>query len=589
MKRRDLIAVLGISGATGAISGCGGGSLAARQIDIESPVSDGLTADWARTGRRHVHDVGSHRSPWGANGMVATANPNATRVGLEVLRRQGNAIDAAVATAITLGVAEPYMSGVGGWGGYMMFYSAQKQQVLALDMMGRSPSSGLPRTADEKRAGCRSAIVPGNLAGWAEMLRSYGSMSLGDLIEPALALATDGFVLSPYDALKFGSNFEKLNRFGDSRRVFMPHGHAPATGEVIRQPDLARTLSIIARDGPGAFYDGALGAEFIDFLNRNGGLLNAKDLRDHRPRWRSPTRTMFQNHEIHTMGRGSGALATIQILNIMDELSLSSMDPYSVEFANYWVEACRLALIDDYALNTARSDREVPVDRLISKQYAREQLRTIQSLGSLPRRAPPMAMNGTTHLVTADRLGNVVSYTTSLGAEFGSGVVVGNTGIVLNNGMDLGFSDQTGHINEMAPGQVAMGRMNPVIATMDDEPVLAVGAAGGFTIPQTIALVIAKVLGYGMDVQQAIAAPRVVLNARQLPDARGNPPWLESAWLYFDPTYPADVRAAIMQRGFMSAPANAHAGGVQAVFLDRKNRTMAGGSDPRRNGLALGY
>ncbi len=526
----------------------------------------------------------AHRAVMGRNGVVATADQHGSLAGIRALMKGGNAVDAIVAAAAALNVTEPYMSGIGGFGGYMMIYMANERKVFALDMMGVSPKAARREQFTEADCdeGPLAPIVPGSLKGWCEALRRFGTMSLGDLFEPAIELAERGFVVTKYDALSFAATASKLARFPTSARIFLPDGKPPRMGQVLRQRELARTFRRIALEGPEDFYEGALAKEIAGFLRANAGLLTLDDMKNFRVRWREPITTEFHGHTLYGMPPGSCGMTMFQTLNIMDGFNLRGLDPYGVEFAHRWLEAMKLALIDDERYNTGR-DVEIPVSKLVSKDYAASQRAKIaeRRAGAFPGR--PLHTVGTTSLAAADRWGNMVAFTQSLVSGFGCGVVAGETGVLLNNGHRYGFVLEPGHINVLEGGQRAKGVMSPALALRDGRPVLAIGAAGGYTIPQTVGQAITKHLVHGYEIQHAIASPRMMIN-RDL----GRVPVGNEAVTYLEFGFPEATVKGLEGRGHRLAPPG-NAGGVQGVAIDAESGALMGGSDPRRDGHAIAW
>jgi len=496
----------------------------------------------------------------------------------------GNAVDALVAAAATLNVSEPYMSGIGGFGGFMVIHLAEENRVVGLDAMGKSPAASSPgtMTLDDFDAGYKAPIVPGALKGWAAALERYGTMSLGDVFEPAIQLAEDGFVISKFDELHTNGAAEKLGRFPSTTRVFFPHGRPPRMGEVIMQPDLAASMRHLARAGADDFYKGDLADRVVGFLAENGGHLTKADLESYEVEWRDPITTTFQGHDLYAMPPGSCGMSMFQALNIMDGFDLAEMDLYGSEFAHLWLEACKLALADDDRYNTGR-DVEVPVDRIISKAYADEQRAKIDPAHVASFSGEPLPFFGTTSLSAADRWGNAVAFTQSLVSIYGSGVIAGDTGIFLNNGHTFGFVLEEGHVNDLEGGQRAKGVMTPCVVMRDGRLVAAVGAAGGYTIPQTVGQTITKLLVGGMDMQLAIASPRMAINR-----GGGRTPIPEDSVTYLEPGFPPGVYQELADRGHhLVEPGNM--GGVQGVYRDAETGALAGGSDPRRDGHAIAW
>lgn len=571
MKRRDFLAASAAVAAGSTLAAChsSGGGEGAPEREADVP---GLLGT-------------AHQTVWGRRGVVAAADYHASLAGILMLMQGGNAVDAIIAAAATLNVSEPYMSGLGGFGGFMMLYLADERRVLALDALGVSPAASSPETLtrDDFAAGYRAPIVPGAFKGWAEALDRYGTMSLGDVFEPAIQLAEDGCVISKFDEAHFGADADKLARFPSTARVFLPNGRSPRMGEILRQPQLAASMRHLARAGADDFYRGELADRIVGFLADNGGILTKADFEGYDVRWREPITTNFQGHTLHSMPPGSCGMTMFQALNIMDGLNLTDMDLYGTEFVHTWLEAMKLALIDDDLYNTGK-DVDIPVDRLISRAYASEQRAKIhpEEVAAFP--GAPLPFFGTTSLSAVDRWGNAVAFTQSLVSGFGSGVVAGDTGILLNNGHMFGFvHGPPDHRNLVEGGQRAKGVMTPCLVMRDDRCLAAVGAAGGYTIPQTVGQVIIKLVVGGMDIQLAIASPRALVNR-----GGGLTPVPGESVTYLEAGFPSHVYSELEATGhFLAAPGNP--GGVQAVYIDPETGALAGGSDPRRDGHAIAW
>ena len=571
MKRRDFLAASAAAASTSLLA-CESSSTPGGQSSEAYRPPD--------TGRLGI----AHGSVWGRRGVTAAADYYASLAGTTIMMQGGNAIDAIVAAAATLNVSEPYMSGIGGFGGFMVIHLAQENRVVGLDAMGKSPaaSSADTMTLDDFDAGYRAPIVPGALKGWAAVLERYGTMSLGDVFEPAIQLAEDGFVISKFDQFHTNGAAEKLGRFPSTTRVFFPHGRPPRMGEVIKQPELAASMRHLARAGADDFYKGDLADRVVSFLAENGGHLTKADLESYEVEWRDPITTTFQGHDLYAMPPGSCGMSMFQALNIMDGFNLAGMDLYGSEFAHLWLEAYKLAMADDDMYNTGRNV-DIPVDRIISKAYADEQRTKIDPARVASFSGDPLPFFGTTSLSTADRWGNAVAFTQSLVSIYGSGVIAGDTGIFLNNGHTFGFVLEEGHVNHLEGGQRAKGVMTPCVVMKDGQLVAAVGAAGGYTIPQTVGQTITKLVVGGIDMQLAIASPRMAINR-----GGGRTPIPEDSVTYLEDGFPPAVYRELADRGHhLVEPGNM--GGVQGVYRDAETGALAGGSDPRRDGHAIAW
>ena len=526
----------------------------------------------------------AHPPVWGRKGVVSSQDLQASMAGVHMLMNGGNAIDAIVATAAALNVCEPNGSGMGAFGGFMMIYSAREKKVVALDMMGKSARAASFKNMSESDfdEGYKAPLVPAGIGGWAEALKRYGTMSLGDVFEPAIELAEEGFVVTKRDAASFAGAAAKLQKFPTTAAIFMEGGRTPVEGQLLKQKQLAASFRKIARDGAETFYQGELADKIVRFLQQNGGLLTKEDFANWRPRWREPIHIDFHGHTLYSMPPGSSSFATFQVLNIMENLAPNEVDYYSAEFAHQWIEAWKLAFIDDDRYNTGR-DVDIPVARFLSKDYAREQRSRIAPTRAAERDLPALGAVGTTSLAAADAAGNVVAFTQSLVRAYGSGVAAADTGILLNNGHRFGFILDENHVNRLTPGTHAKGVMTPTIIMRDGQAIGGVGSAGGYTIPQTVGLTIAQMLMYGTDVQEAIAAPRIVLNREAGPVPVG-----PDVDVYADPGYPEQVLDKLQAFGHnLTAPRST--GTVSGVYRDPSTGLLAGGTDPRREGQAIAW
>lgn len=584
MKRRDFLTTSAAAAAGSALTGCGP---ATGEGSTSTAYQPGGGNQWAPAGDDAVPGLlgTAHQTVWGRRGVVAAADYNASLAGTQILMQGGNAVDATIAACAALNVAEPYMSGIGGFGGFMLIWLAEEQRVVALDGIGNSPAASSPETitSDDISAGYRAPIVPAALKAWAAALDRYGTMSLGDVFEPAIQLAEDGFVVSKFDQAHLGSSVDKLAQFPTTARVFLPNGRAPRMGEIIKQPDLAASMRHLANVGADDFYRGELADRVVSFLAENGGIMTKADLESYEVRWREPITTTFQGHTLHALPPGSCGMTMFQALNIMDGFDLPNMDLYGSEFVHLWLEAMKLAMIDDDLFNTGKT-ADIPVDRLISKAYADEQRAKIRPDRVAAFHGEPFPFHGTTSLSAADRWGNAVAFTQSLVSVFGSGVIAGDTGIFLNNGHTFGFSlDSPDHANYIVGGERAKGVMTPCLVMRDGKCLAAVGAAGGYTIPQTVGQTITKLVVGEMDIQLAIASPRHLVNR-----GGGLTPIPEDSVTYLENGYPPEVYLDLEASGHALAPPG-NPGGVQAVYIDPETGTLAAGSDPRRDGHAIAW
>ncbi len=485
---------------------------------------------------------------WG--GAVASVDPEATAAGLRVLRGGGNAVDAAVATAAALGVTEPYSSGIGG-GGYFVYYDARTGRVATID--GREtapatmptdafldPATGEPyRFTPELVTSGVSVGVPGTPATWARALQRWGRRSLAQNLQPAIEIARRGFVVDATFRQQTLDNRVRFEAFPATARLFLPGGDAPAVGTVFRNPDLAETYRLLARKGAGAVYHGRLAGEIVaavqdppksptTTLPVPAGYLERSDLARYRVVDRRPTRVSYRGLDVYSMGPSSSGGTTVgEALNILENYRLSKLDAGAA--LHYYLDASALAFADRNAYVGDPAFVDVPTRTLLSQRFANSRacripadtrLLTPTAPGDLDgagcAAAPPSGRNeqgrATTHLVTADRWGNVVSYTLTIEQTGGSGIVVPGRGFLLNNELtDFSAVWSAEDPNRIEPGKRPRSSMSPTIVLRHGRPFLALGSPGGSTIITTVLQTLVNRIDLGMSLPQAVAAPRASL------------------------------------------------------------------------------
>ncbi|WP_433468351.1 gamma-glutamyltransferase [Spirillospora sp. CA-128828] len=490
----------------------------------------------------------------GYGGAVSTVDPDASRTALEVLKRGGNAMDAAVAASATLGVTEPYVSAIGG-GGYITYYDARTRRVYAFD--GREfapermrqdsfidPATGKPLPFDQAVTSGLSVGVPGTLAQWDLALGRFGSRDLGTLLRPAIKVADRGFVVDQEFHDQTAVNEARFRDIVPTRKLFLPGGKVPEVGSVFRNPDLAATYRQLARRGTDWFYEGGLGAEIARTVARppvdqkatravRPGLMERDDLADYRAVRRTPTHVPYRGTDVYGMPPSSSGGSTVgEALNILGNFRLDPRDP--VTALHYYLEASKLAYADRGRYVGDSDKVHVPLDELLSSGFARERACLIKPDqaaaapvapgspdGSYEPCVPPgtqtraLAVEGpqTTHLVVADKWGNAVSYTLSIEQFGGSGITVPGRGFLLNNELtDFSFQPpapgQAPDPNLPGPHKRPRSSMSPTLVLQDGRPKLALGTPGGSTIITTVLQILMNRIDLGMDLPTALGAPR---------------------------------------------------------------------------------
>ncbi|MFB6781537.1 gamma-glutamyltransferase [Streptomyces sp. NPDC056352] len=556
----------------------------------------------------------------GSGGAVSSVNPYASQAGIEVLRRGGNAVDAAVATAAALGVVEPYSAGIGG-GGYFVYYDAAKKKVHTID--GREtaparmrsdsfidPSTGNAIHFQEAVNSGLSVGVPGTPATWQKALDDWGTVSLGRALRPATRIADDGFVVNDEFRAQTAMNEARFRDITSTSELFLPNGELPVVGSRFRNPDLAGTYRELSREGTDALYHGDIGRDVVRTAQNppvtagsdrtfRPGLMERRDLANYAVVRREPTRTMYHGLDVYSMAPSSSGGTTVgEALNILENFPLSSAD--RVQALHHYLEASRIAFADRNRWVGDPAFSDVPTKALLSKKFAKDRACLIRSDATLtsplapadPRGATTGCARGkgtqepyegpsTTHLVTADRWGNVVSYTLTIEQTGGSAITVPGRGFLLNNELtDFDFTPLTPGVpdpNLPAPGKRPRSSMSPTIVLRDGKPVIAVGSPGGATIITTVLQTLVNRLDLGMSLPDAVAAPRISQRNRTTADAE--PAFLDS---------PERTALEGLGQHFVLAPQtftpSPEIGAVAALEFQRDGKVMAVAEPKRRGG-----
>lgn len=541
--------------------------------------------------------------------MVVSAHPLASQAGLEMLRHGGNAVDAAVATAFAISVVEPFSAGIGG-GGFLLLYQSQTNQIKALDFRERAPLKATRNMYLDRQGKVRpnatidgylAVAVPGTVAGLNEVHRRYGKLSWQQVIQPAIKLANDGFVISPVVTSRSMSEYETRKKVilnnPAARKIFTRNAELYAPGERLVQQDLARTLQTIARS-PQDFYTGRIARAIASDMAKNGGLITLKDLKSYKPIWRTPVCGKFRASRVCSMPPpSSGGIHLLEILNIIGDTDLKSLGWHNPAALHLMVEAMKIAYADRSKYLGDPSFVKVPVQQLISRTYATKRRQEIlmdkarrstevkpADKKTLQRYTKTNESADTSHLTVVDEQRNAVSLTFTINYGFGSGVVTPGTGILLNDEMDdfaaapgvpNVFGLVGGEANAIAPRKTPLSSMTPTIVTEYGRLRMAVGSPGGSTIITTVLQVLLNVLEYNMDAGAAISAPRI--HHQWLPDQLRVETWgLDSATI-------TELRRRGHQIEQQSSWGNANA------IVVTPDGTLEGAADPRGEGTSLGY
>ncbi|MEE2613003.1 MAG: gamma-glutamyltransferase, partial [Acidobacteriota bacterium] len=526
------------------------------------------------------------RDALGTTGAVTAGHPLAAEAGLRVLEAGGLAMDAAITAAAVLAVARPHMNGVGG-DMFLLYFDSGTNLTYALNGSGRAGSA---KTLEELKAeglervpgsGPLSVSVPGAVGAWAEGLRRFGTISFAAALEPAVELATAGLPVSERLAADIAGAEAKLRREPEAERLFLPGGAPPQPGDILPRPDLAETLRTLQEHGPDELYTGALGRKVVRFLQDRDGLVTHNDMADYLPEWVQPISTRYQGFQVMAFPPNTQGVTLLEELALLQHIDpdLAALGHNSADYLHTLSEAIRLAFLDRNNEVADPQAMRVSVDELLDETRIRELAATIDPTGSAPVlwTEPTEDHPNTVYVIAVDQYGNVVSLIQSLFATFGSGLVVPDTGIVLQNRGSL-FRFEEDHPNVFAPQRRPFHTLCPVIVLSNDLPWLALGTPGGDGQTHTIVQVLNNIQLFGMSPQEAIDAPRL----RRLGDGS----------LAIEDRVPQEVRDALEARGYTVHARSgwtAEFGGAQAVLIDQIAGRRSAGADRRREGWAVAY
>ena len=527
----------------------------------------------------------------GKTGMVVSAHPLSSKVGVEILKKGGNAVDAAVATAFAVGVAEPNASGLGG-GGFILIYLAKTKEVLTIDYREMAPLKAAPdmykltpqgKVVDEEiTVGHKAVAIPGTLAGLTSALSKYGTMSLKDILAPSIQLAEEGYPVSKTLNGLMKENYDKISQFPAAARIYLKDGLPYEIGDRIYLKDLAQTYRLIAAKGPDVFYRGEIAEAIAREMQASGkGLITQEDLAAYRPVFRAPVRGTYRGYEIISMlPPSSGGTHVIQLLNILEGYDMARLGHNTPASIQVMAEAMKRVFADRAKYMGDADFVQVPVQGLLSKRYAAE-LRKGIDLEKASEKVPagnpvPYESGGTSHLSVVDRDGNLVALTQTINYFFGSGVLVLGTGILLNNEMD-DFVPKPGSLNSVEPKKRPLSSMSPTIVLKDGKPFLTIGSPGATRIITALSQILMNIIDHRMNIQEAIDAARIHCMTGEI--------MMESR-------VPQEVQQALTSKGHklsVRKEMDLFFGGAQGVLIDPRTGTLYGGADPRRDGFAAGY
>ena len=525
------------------------------------------------------------------NGMAATSQPLATQVALDILKKGGNAIDAAIAANAVLGVVEPTGCGIGG-DLFAIIWSAEKQKLYGLNASGRSPRSlkldylktqgyeFIPST------GPLPVSVPGCVDGWFEMSDIFGRLPMRDLLQPAINYARDGFPVTEVIAYYLDRGTQALKDFPNIKETYMPNGKAPAKGEVFKNPRLANTLDKIAKGGRNEFYRGSIAKSIDAFMKSHGGFLSYDDLARHNSEWVEPVSSSYRGYDVWELPPNGQGIATLQILNILEGFDLEQLGFGSAEYIHLFTEAKKLAFEDRAKYYADPRYGTIPVTQLISKKYAGDRRKLI-NLDKAAKIYDPgkIEAGNTIYLTVADKFGNMVSLIQSNYRGMGSGMCPSGLGFVLQDRGEM-FSLDNGHANIYAPGKRPFHTIIPGFITKNGKPWISFGVMGGDMQPQGHAQIIINLVDFKMNLQEAGDAPRIYHTGSSEPTGEK---MTTGGVLYLENGFRWEVIQKLLSMGHRVEWNLGGYGGYQAIMWDDKNKVWYGASESRKDGQAAGY
>ncbi len=520
----------------------------------------------------------------GTHGMVAASQPLATLAGYKMLLKGGNAVDAAVAMVSVLSVVEPHSVGLGG-DAFALIYLAGEKRLVGMNASGRAPYRATVQWFKERgmheipERGILTATVPGALQGWDQALGRYGTLSLADVFGDAIDYAENGFPVTEVIAGEWREVESLLLSSESSSRAFLINGRVPRPGQMFTNRDLARTYRKIVRDGIEAFYKGEICDAIIDTSDRVEGLLSHQDFKDHSTTWVEPVSTSYRGYTIYELPPNCQGITTLEILNILEGYDIGSFGHNSSEYLHLLIEAKKAAFKDRDRFITDPEFEKIPLDQLLSKDYAKKMREKIDMNRAGPPDpfSPSREASETVYVTSVDNDRNAVSLISSVFMPFGSGIVVDGTGIVLQN-RGASFSLDPGHFNKLEPHKRPMHTIIPGIVFKEGQFLMSFGVMGGDMQPQGHVQLLTNLIDFGMNLQEAVDAPRV----RHLKD-RG---------VYIEDGISEKTITALAERGHQivtKVPAVNQVGGGQAIYFDHDQNVLLGASDRRKDGCAIGY
>lgn len=528
------------------------------------------------------------------HGIVATSHPLAAQAGLDILKKGGNAADAAITANAMLGLVEPMSCGIGG-DVFVIYWDNTTKTLYGLNGSGRSPYSISRKVFQDKGLqeipidGPLAWSVPGCVDGWDMVRKKFGTLGFEDLLADPIRTAEEGFPVSEVIGLSWAGSQTSLSAWPDSARTYLPGGRAPGVGEIFKNPDLGWSYRQIAQHGRDAFYTGEIAKRIVDFSKANGGYFSSKDFVDHHGDWIDPVSTNYRGYDIWELPPNGQGIAALQMLNVLEHHDIKSLGHNSSEHIHLFVEAKKLAFADRARFYADPDFGKLPTAELISKEYGTKQNARVdlrRAATDVPSGDPKLQHGDTVYLTVVDKDRNCCSFIQSNYHGFGSKVVPGQVGFCLQNRGQLFALDDT-HLNRLEPHKRPFHTIIPAFATRDGKPWLCFGLMGGDMQPQGHVQVLMNIIDFGMNVQEAGDAARIRHIGSATPT--GRPADTKGGFVALETAVSADAIGGLQQLGHRIVRAPGSFGGYQAIRIDHENGVLHGATEPRKDGAAVGY
>ena len=525
----------------------------------------------------------------GQHGMVATSHPLATQIGIDVLKKGGTAIDAAIAANIALGLMEPTGSGIGG-DLFAIVWDAEEQKLFGLNASGPAPQSiSLDYFKQQKLAkippfGPLPVTVPGAVDGWVKLHEKFGNQSFASLFEPTIDYAKKGHPVTETIAYYLDRSKEIFKQYPNFSEVWMKDGETTGKGDIFKNPQLANTLEIIAEKGRAGFYEGEVAKTIADFIQAQGGFLTYEDLANFNSEWVEPVSTNYRGYDVWELPPNGQGMVALQILNILENFDVKKMGLFSSDYVHLFTEAKKLAFADRAKHYADPNFSKIPIEQLVSKSYAKERAALIDLAKAAQVDESGIPNGGDTiYLTAADQFGNMISLIQSNYRGMGSGMVPPGLGFMLQDRGEL-FSLEEDHANVIEGGKRPFHTIIPAFVTKDNKPYLSFGVMGGATQPQAHAQIIINLIDFGYNLQEAGDAPRLVHSGSSQPT---DEIMLDGGSLSLETGFGTAIEEALKEKGHKLQYQKGIFGGYQAIMI--KDGVYFGASESRKDGQASGY